>query len=144
MTKTRTAIQPKGLYESDGGPIWGTPKNKDIQLQLAEFSAKETYKGLGTGGWRTSDESVDRFVRQREHAQLTSGFCWRESTKMYVLEAHLEGKALDFWQMKRRAWGNATLEQAMQVLKTSYRCTLSERQAMALFDKEKPPHRGYK
>jgi hypothetical protein len=31
----------------------------------------------------------------------------------------------------------------MEALKKNYECTLSDRQAMALFDKEKPTHRGY-
>jgi hypothetical protein len=32
----------------------------------------------------------------------------------------------------------------MDALKLNYRSTLSDRQAMAIFDKEKPSHRGYK
>jgi hypothetical protein len=35
-----------GMYYSYGSPIWGTPKNKDMKLQLANFSAKETYKTM--------------------------------------------------------------------------------------------------
>jgi hypothetical protein len=82
-----------GLYESDGSPIWGVPKNKGMKLQLAKFSAKETHKGLGTG----VNEWVNRFVRQLERAQVASGCCWPEEVKMDVLEAHLEGKTLDYW-----------------------------------------------
>jgi hypothetical protein len=57
---------------------------------------------------------------------------------MNVLEDHMEGKSLDFWQTKRKAWDNLTIIQAMEALKTNYVCTLSDRQALALFDKEKP------
>jgi hypothetical protein len=63
---------------------------------------------------------------------------------MDVLEDYLEGKALDFWQIKRKEWINGTFEEAMDALKLNYRSTLSDRQAMAIFDKEKPSHRGYK
>jgi hypothetical protein len=70
--------------------------------------------------------------------------CWSESVKMDVLEDHLEGKALEFWQIKCKTWVNSTLEQAMNALKMNYICSLSDRQAMALFDKEKPSHRGFK
>jgi hypothetical protein len=89
-----------GMYEADGTPRWGMPKNKDMKLQLAKFSAKETHKGLGTG----VNEWVNRFVRQLERAQVASGFCWPEEVKMDVLEDHLEGKALDYWQIKRDSW----------------------------------------
>jgi hypothetical protein len=41
-------------------------------------------------------------------------------------------------------WTYSTLEKAMESLKMNYRCTLSDRQAMELLDKEKPAHRGYK
>jgi hypothetical protein len=37
-----------GMYDRCGNPIWGVPKNKDMKLQLANFSANETYKGLET------------------------------------------------------------------------------------------------
>jgi hypothetical protein len=94
------------MYEADGVPKWGVPKNKDMKLQLAKFSAKETYKGLVTG----VNEWANRFVRQIERAQMASGFCWDEDIKMDVLEGHLEGKALEFWQIKREAWSNSTLE----------------------------------
>jgi hypothetical protein len=63
---------------------------------------------------------------------------------MDVLEDHLEGKALEFWQIKRKTWDNSTLEEAMNALKINYNSTLSDRQAMALFDKEKSSHRGFK
>jgi hypothetical protein len=63
---------------------------------------------------------------------------------MDILENYLEGKALKFWQIKCKTWANSTLEQAMTVLKMNHRCTLSERQAMTLFDKEKTTHRGFK
>ncbi len=32
----------------------------------------------------------------------------------------------------------------MNAFKTNYKCTISDRQAMVLFDKEKPSHRGFK
>ncbi len=32
-----------GMYEIDGIPKWGVPRNKDMKLQLAKFAAKETY-----------------------------------------------------------------------------------------------------
>jgi hypothetical protein len=63
---------------------------------------------------------------------------------MDVLENHHEGKALEFWQIKSKTWTNSNLEEAMNAFKMNYRSTLSDRQAMAIFDKEKPPHRGYK
>ena len=128
-----------GMYEYGGTPVWGVPKMKDTKLQLAKFSGRETYKGLGTG----VNEWVNRFVRQIERAQMSSGYFWSEEIKMDVLEDHLEGKALEFWQIKRESWCNSTLENAMKALKKNYRCTLSDRQAVALFDKEKPAHRGY-
>jgi len=81
--------QRTGLYNQFGNPIWGVPKNKDMKLALAKFSAKETYKGLGTG----INEWTSRFLRQLERAQLASGVCWSEDVKMDVLEDHLEGKA---------------------------------------------------
>jgi hypothetical protein len=118
----------------------GYTQNKDVKLQLTKFSTKETYKGLGTG----INEWIERFVRQLELAQLDSGFCWGESVKMDVLEDHLEGKALELWQIKRKTWENSTLEEAMNALKMNYRCTLPDRQVMTLFDKEKPSHRGFK
>jgi hypothetical protein len=62
---------------------------------------------------------------------------------MDVLEDHLEGKALEYWQIKRESWSGSTLEHAMEALKSNYRCMLSERHAMAFFDKEKPTYRGY-
>ncbi len=31
-----------GLYETTGEPICGVPKNKDMKLHLAKFSANET------------------------------------------------------------------------------------------------------
>jgi hypothetical protein len=37
------------MYEADGTPIRGVPKNKDMKLHLAKFSARETHKDLGTG-----------------------------------------------------------------------------------------------
>ena len=104
------SYQATGMYDTYGEPIWGTPGNKDMKLQLAKFNAKETYKGLGTG----IDEWVERFIRQIERAQLSSGFCWTESVKMDCLEDHLEGKALEYWQVKRKAWKHSTLEQAMK------------------------------
>jgi hypothetical protein len=67
-----------GMYQADGTPIWGVPKNKYMKLQLAKFSAKETHKGLGTG----VNEWINRFVRQLERAQVASGFCWHEDVKM--------------------------------------------------------------
>jgi hypothetical protein len=51
-----------GMYEIDGTPKWGVPRNKDMKLQLAKFAAKETYKGLGTG----INEWIERFIRQLE------------------------------------------------------------------------------
>jgi hypothetical protein len=30
------------MYDGNGNLTWGVPKNKDIKLQLANFSAKET------------------------------------------------------------------------------------------------------
>jgi hypothetical protein len=77
------------MYDYSGQSKWGVPKNKDMKLQLAKFSANETYKGLETGvnGW------VNRFVRQLEQAQVASGCCWSEGIKLDVLEDHLEGKA---------------------------------------------------
>jgi hypothetical protein len=129
-----------GMYGIDGTPKWGVPRNKDMKLQLAKFAAKETYKGLGTG----INEWIERFIRQLQRALLASGFCWSESVKMDVLEDHLEGKALEFWQIKRKTWDNSTLEEAMNALNLNYKRTLSDRQAMTLFDKEKPSHRGFK
>ena len=29
-----------GLYDFEGNPMWGIPKNKDMKLTLAKFSAK--------------------------------------------------------------------------------------------------------
>jgi hypothetical protein len=110
-----------------------------MKRQLAKFSAKETHKGLGTG----VNEWVNRFVRQLERAQVASGGFWPEEVKMDVLEAHLEGKALDYWQIKCDAWSGSTLEHAMEALKRNYKCTLSDRLAMEYFDKEKPTYRGY-
>jgi hypothetical protein len=95
-----TSYDATGLYDQHGNPIWGVPKNKDMKLPLAKFAAKETYKGLGTG----VDEWVERFIRQLEHAQSNSGCFWDEGTKMDVLENHLEGNALEFWQIKRKTW----------------------------------------
>jgi hypothetical protein len=63
--KDPTSYDTTGLYDQDGNPIWGVPKNKVMKLPLAKFAAKETYKGLGTG----VDEWVDRFIRQLERAQ---------------------------------------------------------------------------
>ena len=80
-----------GLYEYNGEPKWGVPKNKYMKLPLAKFSAKETYKGLGTG----INEWVNRFIRQLVRAQIASGMCWSECIKIDVLEDHLEGKALE-------------------------------------------------
>jgi hypothetical protein len=70
--KTETAIKPLECMNLMETPNGGVPKNKDMKLQLAKFSAKEAYKGLGTG----INEWIDRFVRQLERAQLASGFCW--------------------------------------------------------------------
>jgi hypothetical protein len=53
---------------------------------------------------------------------------------MDILEDHIEGKALEFRQIKRKAWDNLTLDHAMGALKMNYRCTLSDRQVMALFE----------
>jgi hypothetical protein len=128
-----------GMYEADGTPRWGVPKIKDMELQLANFSARETHKGLGTG----VNEWVNRYVRQLERDQVASGYCWPEDVKMDVLEDHLEGKALGYWQIKRDSWSGLKLEHAMEALKRNYKCTLSDRQAMAHFDKEKPTYRGY-
>jgi hypothetical protein len=75
---------------------------------------------------------------------MASGFWLSESTKMNVPEDHLEGKALEFWQIKRPMWTYSTLEKATEAPKVNDRCTLSNRQAMMLFDKEKPAHRAYK
>ncbi len=86
------------------------PKNKDMKLQLAKFTAKETYKGLGTG----VNEWVNRFVRQLERAQIASGFCWSEDINMDLLENHLEGNALEYWQIKRESWSSSTLMHAME------------------------------
>jgi hypothetical protein len=36
------------MYEADDTPKWNVLKNKDMKLQLAMFTAKVTYKGLGT------------------------------------------------------------------------------------------------
>ena len=128
------------IYNSIGSPRWGVPKNKDMVLALAKFSAKETYKGLGCGveAW------MERFVRKLERAQLSTEFFWKEDVKLDTLEMHLEGKALDYWQIQRREWGNTTLVYAMNCMKANYRSTLSSRQAMAIFDREKPAYRGYK
>jgi hypothetical protein len=131
-----------GIYEADGTPrwgVWGVPKNNDMKLQLAKFSAKETHKCLGTG----VNEWVNRFVRQLERAQVASGCFWPEDVKMDVLENHLEGKALDYWQIKRDSLSGLKLGHAMEALKRNYKCTLSDRQVMAHFDKEKPTYRGY-
>jgi hypothetical protein len=62
---------------------------------------------------------------------------------MDVLKGHLEGKALDYWQVNRDSWTGSTLEHVMEALKKNYKCTLSDRQSMVLFDKEKPSYRGY-
>ncbi len=51
-----------GMYEADGTPRWGVPKNKDIELQLVKFSARETTNDLGTG----VNEWINRFVWQLE------------------------------------------------------------------------------
>jgi hypothetical protein len=110
-----------------------------MKLQLAKFSARETHKGLGTG----VNEWVNRFVRQLERAQVASGCFWPEDVKMDVLENHHEGKALDFWQIKRDSWPGLKLEHAIDALKRNYTCTLSDRQAMSHFVKEKPTYRGY-
>ncbi len=128
------------MFDEEGEPIYGVPKNKDMKLPLAKFNAKETYKGLGTG----INEWINWFARQLERAQMASGFWWSDSVKMDVLEDHLEGKALEYWQIKRPTWTYTTLDKAMESLKMNYRCTLSDRQAMTLFDKVKPAHRGYK
>jgi hypothetical protein len=45
-----------------------------------------------------------------------SSFCWSESVKLDVLEDHLEDRALEFWQIKRKTWENSTLEEAMNAL----------------------------
>jgi hypothetical protein len=74
-----------------------------MKLQLAKFSAREKHKGLGTG----VNEWVNRFVRQLERAQVASGCFWPEDVKMDVLENHLEGKALDNWQIKRDSWSGS-------------------------------------
>ncbi len=128
------------IYDKTGNPVWGVPKNKDMKLTLANFSGKETYKGLGCGveAW------LKRFVRQLERAQMSTEFFWYEQVKMDVLEMHLEGKALEYWQVKREEWGDTTLAYAMKCMKENYRSTLSDRQAMAIFDREKPAYRGYK
>ncbi len=86
-----------GMYEADGTPRWGVSKNKDMKLQLAKFSARERHKCLGTG----VNEWVNRFVRQLKRAQVASACFWPEDVKMGVLENHPEGKALDYWQIKR-------------------------------------------
>jgi hypothetical protein len=64
--------------------------------------------------------------------------------KMDVLELHLEGRALEYWQIKRKHRRKSALQQDMECLKSNYRCTLWDRQAMAIFHKEKPSYRGYK
>jgi hypothetical protein len=128
-----------GLYGSDGSPIWGVPKNNDMKLQLAKFSAKETHKGPVTG----VNEWVNRFVRQLGRVQVASGCFWPEEVKMDVLEAHLDGKALYYLQIKRDASSGSTLEHVMEALKRNYKCTLPYRKAMVFFDKEKPTYRGY-
>jgi hypothetical protein len=63
-----------------------------MKLQLAKFPAKEAHKGLRT----SVNEWVDRFVWQLERAQVASGGFWPEEVKMDILEAHPEGKALDY------------------------------------------------
>ncbi len=42
--------------------------------------------------------------RQLERAQMSTEFFWHEQVKMDVLEMHLEGKALEYWQVKRKEW----------------------------------------
>ncbi len=96
----RNSYDATGMYEYNGEPKWGVPKNKDSKFQLTTFLAKETHKGLGTG------------VNE-----------WIEEVKMDVLEGHLEGKALDYWQVKRDSWTGSTLEHTMEALKKNYRCT---------------------
>ncbi len=82
-------------------------------------------------------------MRQLERAQVASGYDWPEDVKMDVLQDCLEGEALDYWQIKRDSWSGLKLERAMEVLKINYKCTLSDRQAMAHFDKERTAYRGY-
>ncbi len=127
------------MYEYNGDPKWGVPKNKDTKFGLAKFSAKEAHKGLVTG----VNEWINRFVGQLERAQVASGYFWSEEVKMDVLEGHLEGKVLGYWQVKRDSWTGSTLEHAMEALQKNYKCTLSDQQAMVLFDKEKPMYHGY-
>ncbi len=55
-------------------------------------------------------------MRQFERAQVASGYFWSEEVKMDVLEGHLEGKALDYWQVKRDSWRGSTLVHAMEAL----------------------------
>jgi hypothetical protein len=126
----RNSYEVTVMYEYNGDPKWGVPMNEDMMFQLAKFSAKETHKGLGT----SVNEWVNRFVRQLERAQIASGCFWPGDVKMDVLENHLEGKALDYWQIKRDSWSGLKLEHAMEALKRNYKCTLSDRQAMVHFD----------
>ncbi len=63
---------------------------------------------------------------------------------MDVLEDHQEEKALEFRQINRKAWYNLSLVRAMEVLQMNYPCTLSDKQAIILFDKENPAYPGYK
>jgi hypothetical protein len=83
------------MYEYNWDPKWGVPKNKDTNIQLAKFSAKETHKGLGTG----VNEWINRFVRQLERAQVASGYFWSEEVNMRVLEVILKGRP---WIMNTR------------------------------------------
>ncbi len=39
----RNSYDATGMYEYNGDPKWGVPKNKDTKFQLAKFSAKETH-----------------------------------------------------------------------------------------------------
>lgn len=107
-------------YQRDSAGIGGMAR---FQAPPRPISGKETYKGLGTG----INEWTNRFLRQLERAQLANGVCWSEDVKIDVLEDHLEGKTLEYWQMKTEILTNHTLEHALEELKGNYRCTLSDR-----------------
>jgi hypothetical protein len=140
VRKDLAAYKATRMYDDEGNPKWGTPESNHMKLALAKYSAKETNKGLGSGveAW------VERFVRELERAQMASGFCWNERVKIDALEAHLEGKALRFIEIERRELRCASLTQALNNLKTNFKATLSDTQAMDILGRMKPEHVGYK
>jgi hypothetical protein len=44
---------------------------------------------------------------------------------MDVLEMHLEGKPLEYWQIKRKQCEDANLIEALHCLKMNYKCSKS-------------------